>query len=89
MARAKNSGQKLGKPENLPADAGQRGADSKRQSAIADYKQVTNYIRDMRADGLSYQHVADRLNEDGFPTRQGKPFQAMTVYRIVKRNGGG
>ena len=39
--------------------------------------------------GLSYEHIAWRLNEEDFKTRQGKPFQAMTVYRIVKRNGGG
>jgi hypothetical protein len=78
----------LGKPEILPADAGQRGAESKRQSAIANHKQVTGYIRTLRGQGLSYDHIAGRLNNDGFKTRQGKPFQAMTIYRIMKRNGG-
>ena len=87
LQAAKQRGVKLGKPENLPADAGKRGAESKRQSAIADYKQVTGYIRTLHGQGLSYDHIAGRLNDDGFKTRQGKPFQAMTV-RIVKRNGG-
>jgi hypothetical protein len=86
---AKQRGVKLGRSENLPADAGQRSTESKRQSAIADYKQVTGYNRTLRGQGLSYDHIAGRLNSDGFITRQGKPFQAMTVYRIVKRNGGG
>jgi hypothetical protein len=38
---------------------------------------------------LGFEHVADRLNHDKFKTRGGKPFESMTVYRIVKRNGGG
>ena len=88
LKEAKKRGVKLGNPAHLTAKARAKGPIAKRQSAIADYRQVNNYIRDMRADGLSYDHIAGRLNDDKFKTRQGKPFQAMTVYRIVKRNGG-
>ncbi len=69
-------------------DDGKRDAESKRQSARADYKEVIGYIRTLRGQGLNYEHIADRLNENGFKTRQGEPFQAMIVLGIVKRHVG-
>jgi len=89
LKEAKKRGVKLGNPTHLTAKARAKGPIAKRQSAIDEYRIVNNYILTLRADGLSYDHIADQLNDDGHKTRQGKPFQAMTVYRIVKRNGGG
>jgi DNA invertase Pin-like site-specific DNA recombinase len=86
VARAR--GVKLGNPGNLPADAGKRGAESKIRKAQEFYRPLYNYIRMMRADGMSYDHIAARLNDDGHTTRLDKPFYASTVYRIVQRNGG-
>lgn len=80
-------GVELGSPENFPPDAGKRGAGSKIRSAQDAYRPVYNYIRMMRRDRMSYDHIAARLNDDGHTTRQRRPFQAMTVYRIVQRNG--
>jgi len=37
----------------------------------------------LREEGLSYDKIADKLNEDGHFNRNGKPFQTMTVYRIL------
>jgi DNA invertase Pin-like site-specific DNA recombinase len=39
----------------------------------------------MRKDGLSFAAIAERLNLRGFTTTSGKPFAAMTVYRIAQR----
>jgi len=88
LKAAKARGVELGSPENLPPDAGKRGAESKIRAAQNAYREKMNYIRMMRDDGMSYDHIAKQLNEDGYETRQGRPFQAMTVYRIVQRNGG-
>ncbi|MGR5906292.1 recombinase family protein [Bacillus paranthracis] len=33
------------------------------------------------------QGVADKLNEYGFKTRQGREFKAMTVQRMLKNEG--
>ena len=43
------------------------------------------YVKVLRDEGLSYNHVADRLNSEGFETRQGKLFKGMPVYRMLKR----
>ena len=42
----------------------------------------------MRESSLSYEHIARELNAEGKLTRQGKSFQAMTVYRILKWGSG-
>jgi hypothetical protein len=51
--------------------------------------QADDRLHQVTTSGIGYDHIAGRLNDDGFKTRQRKPFQAMTVYRTVKRNGGG
>jgi len=38
-------------------------------------------------DRLSFAAIADRLNNDGIPTRQGGPWGPSTVQNIVKRTG--
>lgn len=40
-----------------------------------------------RIQGLTMQGVADKLNEYGFKTRQGREFKAMTVQRMLKNEG--
>ena len=39
----------------------------------------------LRDQGMSYGAIADQLNDNGFKTRQGKSFKAMTVKRILDR----
>ena len=36
--------------------------------------------------GLSYQSIANLLNMARKPTRQGKKWSAVQVYRVIKRN---
>jgi site-specific DNA recombinase len=39
----------------------------------------------LRAEGYSYARIADHFNTAGIPTAQGRPWQAMVVWGIVKR----
>lgn len=39
----------------------------------------------LRRDGLSLRAIAERLNTSTFTTREGKPFQAQTVKRLLAR----
>ena len=88
LAAAKARGVKLGTPENLTDLSRERSAASNQASAKIAYRDQYHHIEYMRNDGLSYDHIAKRLNSEGKLTRQGKPFQAMTVYRILKRGNG-
>ena len=38
-------------------------------------------------DRLSFAAIAERLNEDGIPTRMGRPWRASAVQNIIKRAG--
>ena len=82
---AKARGVTLGKPENLPANAGAISAAKRKAEAIDAYSKVMNYICIMQKQGKTYEAIAAQLNKDGYKTRNGKEFAAMTVYRMVQR----
>ena len=82
---AKARGVVLGKPENLPADAGKISGAKRKAEAIDAYSKVMNYICIMQKQGKTYEAIATQLNKDGYKTRTGKEFAAMTVYRMVQR----
>ncbi len=42
-------------------------------------------MRECQAAGSSYGEIAKILDNRGYKNRQGKPFQKMTVYRILSR----
>lgn len=75
----------LGTPENLTYEAQLKGAAVGRRKAVHAYRQAGAYATRLRGDGLSYQSIADTLNESGFKTRKGKLFKAMTVKRMLDR----
>jgi DNA invertase Pin-like site-specific DNA recombinase len=79
-------GEKLGKVENL-SDVGRRkGAESTRSRALEAHAAVEPLIMRLRAKGLSYASIAERLNDENRTSRDGAtPYTAMTVMRIVKR----
>ena len=83
---AKARGVTLGKPENLPANAGVISAAKRKNEAKAAYAKLLNYVCMLRKT-MSMQEVADQLNRDGYTTRTGKQFAAMTVYRMLERSG--
>jgi DNA invertase Pin-like site-specific DNA recombinase len=45
-------------------------------------------IKALRMDGLGFDRIAARLNEDGVPTRTGRPWHGVVINRILtgKRN---
>lgn len=65
--------------------ARRRGAVAMRRRAQRAYRSVAYTAGLLRGAGLSYREIADELNGNGFTTRQGKRFQAMTVKRILDR----
>lgn len=46
---------------------------------------VTARMRALRADGMSYQQVADQLNAEGLTSKRGGTWHAMTVSRVLSR----
>jgi DNA invertase Pin-like site-specific DNA recombinase len=47
---------------------------------------VSNLIRQLRGEGMSYRAIAEQLNERGFPTMQGgKAWHPQTVANVVDR----
>lgn len=66
-------------------EARQVGAEANKENAIKAYQHVAFTAKLLRDSGLSYDHIAKRLNANGFKTRQGKKFHAMTVQRILDR----
>ncbi len=70
---------------NLDQTARETGAAATKNAAIAAYGQVVGYAAMLRDSGLAYGKIADRLNAEGFKTRNGKPFAAMTVKRLLDR----
>jgi DNA invertase Pin-like site-specific DNA recombinase len=60
-----------------------------RTKAAADaYADLLPILRALRADGLSLQAIADKVNEQGHTTRRGKPFNPVQVSRILDRADG-
>jgi hypothetical protein len=54
-------------------------------AAIADYRKIAGYPKLLQESGLSLTAIADRLNNEGHKTRQGKEFKSMTVKRSLDR----
>jgi DNA invertase Pin-like site-specific DNA recombinase len=85
LAALKARGVKLGKPENMTAEARLKGASENRNQAVVAYALVSPLVRSWRADGLTLGAIADRLNEGGYTTRGGTPWAAMQVKRVLDR----
>ena len=79
----KAQGYKLGMPNMTPAIR-QLGLDVRQHNARTDQanKQAAELIRLYRKEGLTYQAIADRLNQMGYRTRRGQAFLAMSVKRL-------
>jgi site-specific DNA recombinase len=52
--------------------------------ADAEELEVVSYIRELRASGLSYRAIAERLTAEGVPTKRGGAWYASTVSYILK-----
>jgi DNA invertase Pin-like site-specific DNA recombinase len=93
LAAYKRRGGKLGASlkqcRNLTASARQRGAKAAGEAVKADADQAYTFlypkVAAWRAEGQTFQQIADTLNEQGIPTRRGKSWTAMAVLRVARR----
>ena len=81
----KARGVKLGKPENLTAEAQQKGAVANSRKAGERNRGVVPTILQLRSAGLGMASIAKRLNADGISTAMGGDWHAAQVQRILKR----
>lgn len=85
LAELKSKGVKLGSPQNL--------TDVSRENAIQSIKakaknnpnnvRARAFAKRLRGDGLSFQKIADELNNNGYQTSQGKKFHSIQVLRLL------
>ncbi len=47
--------------------------------------QVLNYLAEMVVQDLSYNRMAESLNQSGFRTRGGQPWSALAVFKLTPR----
>jgi DNA invertase Pin-like site-specific DNA recombinase len=89
LAALKAKGKKLGRPENLTAEAMERGRamgrEALRARAIADMSDVAEIAASMRSEGRTLQAIADALNAEGYTTRKGGTWHPAQVHRMLAR----
>ena len=83
----KSQGVKLGKPENLTAEARLKGvaANAQRAAGNENNRRASSMVAMMRENGKNYSEIARELNGAGFRTALGYKFQAMQVKRLAER----
>lgn len=83
----KQRGDTLGKPENFSDSGRAKGASSMKAKAAANVnnRRAVGYATALKAQGLSLQAIADRLNAEGYETARGKQFEAITVKRLIDK----
>ncbi|ACO46765.1 recombinase family protein [Deinococcus deserti] len=85
LAAAKSRGTKLGSPRPMTEETRALGRAILRQEAREGYANVRGYIETLRENGMALRAIADRLNGEGFRTRQGKDWTAVQVTRVLQR----
>jgi DNA invertase Pin-like site-specific DNA recombinase len=74
---------------NLTDEARKRGVEnaaiSHREKADKAYADLIPDLRQWKAEGLTYQKIADRLNEEGHTTRRQRPWNWVQVKRVLDR----
>jgi len=60
--------------------------EARKRLADEAYADLMPIIRQHHGEGDSLRQIADKLNGEGYSTRRGKPFTAMTVQRILNRS---
>lgn len=58
------------------------------KAASEAYADLLPTMQALKADGLSLQAVAERLNAEGHSTRRGKPWNPVQVARVLERASG-
>jgi DNA-binding CsgD family transcriptional regulator len=77
------------RPCHLTAEARRKGnrasVASIQQRADEACRELFPLLTRLRAQGLSLQAIADRLNASGYPTRRGKPWNKVQVLMVLRR----
>lgn len=80
-------GATLGNPENF-SDAGRaKGSEARKAKAANNLnnRRAAGYANALKAQGLTLQAIADKLNAEGYETANGKAFQKTTVNRLIDK----
>lgn len=88
LAARKARGLKLGKPENLTLEARRKGSEVRKLIARSHKAniQAAELAGLYKQQGHSLRAIAKRLNGNGYQTRNGKPFAAESVRRLLTAN---
>lgn len=84
LAELKKRGVKLGKPKNLTDKARKNSIESRQKEAKERSLGISKMIQDMTKQGLSIRKIAEKLNEYGLKTVQGKAFSVSTIQYLRK-----
>lgn len=82
----KARGEKMGTPRNLTSEARKRGNENA-QRKTQEYKQdriLIAVLKSLQADGMDNDQIAQELNKLNFATFRGKPFNSMSVWRLIQ-----
>ena len=76
-----------GNPQHLTEQARQKAYESISRNARTDKntRHAFHFIKPKREAGMSYDKIADALNNEGYQTRKGKQFHGAQVRRIYLR----
>jgi DNA invertase Pin-like site-specific DNA recombinase len=87
LSEKKRRGFNLGTPENLTDEAKAKGLQVIKEKAASNKAnvQATALIVEYRGKGLSYDKIADALNQLNFGTSQGKKHNSTSVRRLFNR----
>lgn len=87
LAELRSKGVTLGNPSNLNNEARKLGTTAlmKKAQDNPNNKMATALIIPLRENGMSFQKIADRLNENGFKTATGKQFSNAQVLILYDR----
>lgn len=71
--------------ENVLPTARMASVVSKKAAAAGckEWRRAGELARSLQAQGLTLRAIADKLNQNEYTTRHGKPFAAMTVKRLL------
>ncbi len=88
-ARGGKLGATLPQCRNLTQEARRKGAQragvAVAKAASEAYADLAPMMTEWRAEGLTLEGIAKRLNAEGHTTRRGKPWNAVQVLRVLER----
>jgi DNA invertase Pin-like site-specific DNA recombinase len=87
LQERKRQGIKLGTPANLSHSARIKGREASKRKALENprNRQASELIALLRKEDLPFSQIADRLNQAGYLSSQGKTFHAKTAWRLYQR----